>query len=97
MQYPTGEDPEDSNKVVPNAELATKVMIRVQKDEPIVLDKDALGLSTRLAKTKSTATSAPTASPSPSAKAKGKAKGSKAIAGLRGQTAAQQTCSIAAS
>ena len=91
MQYPTGEDPEDSNKVVPNAELATKVMIRVQKDEPIVLDKDALGLSTRLAKTRGKGT---TTSPSSSAKAK---KHSKALAGLRGQTAAQQTCSIAAS
>jgi len=94
VQYPTGEDPVDSNKVVPNAELATRLMIRVQKDEPVVLDKDALGLSTRLAKSKGTKRSDSTSSPSAAAKPK---KSSKAIAGLRGQTAAQQTCSIAAS
>jgi LCP family protein required for cell wall assembly len=90
VQYPTGEDPENPNKVIPNAELATKLMVRVQKDKPIVLDKHALGLSTKLAKTKSTGSSGSTASTGTAKKKSG------LISGLRGQTAAQQTCSIAA-
>ena len=94
VQYPTGEDPDDSNKVVPNAELATKLMVRVQKDERVALDKNALGLSTKLAKTGS-GTKAGTGSTAGTAKAKKKR--SDLIAGLRGQTAAEQTCSIARS
>jgi LCP family protein required for cell wall assembly len=95
VQYPTAEDPENANKVVPSTVLATALMERVQKDQSIGLDKDALGLSTKLEKAKAKAKKAAesTASPSPSASAT--ASDSDVLAGLRGQTAAQQTCSVA--
>jgi LCP family protein required for cell wall assembly len=92
VQYPTAEDPYNENKVVPYTALATTLLDRVQKDESIGLDKHALGLSTKLEKAKQKATSS--ASPTPSASATSKAD-SDVIAGLRGQTAAQQTCSVA--
>jgi LCP family protein required for cell wall assembly len=94
VQYPTAEDPLNANKVVPSTALATTLLDRVQKDESIGLDKDALGLSTKLekAKKKKAAEAAAAGSPSPSATAKAD---SDVIAGLRGQTAAQQTCSVA--
>jgi LCP family protein required for cell wall assembly len=91
VQYPTAEDPTNANKVVPSTALATTLLDRVQKDESIGLDKDALGLSTKLEKAKKKAAAA-SASPSPSASASAS---SDVIAGLRGQTASQQTCSVA--
>lgn len=96
VQYPVGDDPTNPNKVVPSTELATALISRVQKDEPIGLDKDALGLSTALEKAKKqkSSDSAPSAkrsgSPTP-----GPSASSDVLAGLRGQTAAQQTCSKA--
>ena len=99
VQYPTAEDPLNRNKVVPSAALAATLVERVQKDEAIGLGKDALGLSTKLAKDKtassSTTASSTKASPSPTKSAS--ATTSNVIAGLRGQTAAQKTCSIARS
>ncbi|WP_375388423.1 LCP family protein [uncultured Amnibacterium sp.] len=96
VQYPSAEDPYDANKVVPNTALATTLMDRVQQDAPIRLDKDALGLSTKLERSKAEkaakATGSPTASPSPSASATADPD---VLAGLRGQTAAEQTCSVA--
>ncbi len=92
VQYPTAEDPSNANKVVPSTVLATTLMDRVEKDESVGLDKDALGLSTKLKKAKKAAEAS--ASPSPSATSTEKAD-SDVIAGLRGQTAAQQTCSVA--
>lgn len=90
VQYPVAEDPYNPNKVVPATALAATLIQRVQQDQPIGLDKDALGLSTKLQKAKAAA--AAKASPSPSASATA---GSDVIAGLRGQTAAEQTCSVA--
>jgi LCP family protein required for cell wall assembly len=97
VQYPTAEDPYNANKVVPNTALATTLMERVQRDAPIVLDKDALGLSTKLEKAKKqkaaeAAAAGATDSPSPTATASADPD---VLAGLRGQTAAQQTCSVA--
>ncbi|MFD1721249.1 LCP family protein [Amnibacterium endophyticum] len=99
VQYPVVDDPVNHNKVVPNAQLAPVLMDRVLRDRPIALGDDALGLSTRLSKSKS---ADPTPSPS---KTTGTKKSESAgadgteedptIAGLRGQTAAQRTCSIA--
>lgn len=93
VQYPTAADPVNPNKVVPSTELASVLMQRVQQDKAIALDKDALGLSTTVknAKKKS-ATSSPSPSPSVSA-----SPDADVIAGLRGQTAAERTCSLAAS
>jgi LCP family protein required for cell wall assembly len=95
VQYPTAEDPLNPSKVVPSAALAATLMDRVQRDQSIGLDKDALGLSTKLEKAKKqkekeAASSTKSPTPSPSATAD-----SDVIAGLRGQTAAQQTCSVA--
>jgi LCP family protein required for cell wall assembly len=98
VQYPTAEDPENPSKVVPSAALATTLMDRVQQDRSIGLDKDALGLSTKLEKAKKKADKAAKATKSPSPSATATATGttdSDVIAGLRGQTAAEQTCSIA--
>ncbi len=94
VQYPSGADPQDPNKVVPNTELADALLRRVRADLPVALDASSLGLSTELATSKKTSSSASsTPSPSPATKKK---PSSAVIAGLRGQTAAQQTCSIAA-
>jgi LCP family protein required for cell wall assembly len=98
VQYPVTDDPVNPNKVVPNAALATALMDRVQQDAPIRLDKDALGLSTKLEKEKRKKAAAaaeeeesdPTASASPSAT---ETADPDVLTGLRGQTAAQQTCS----
>ena len=94
VQYPTAEDPTDANKVVPATTLAATLMDRVQKDESIGLDKNALGLSTKLEKQKAkeAAASSKTASPTPDPT---ESAASDVIAGLRGQTAAEQTCSKA--
>ncbi|TDS79666.1 LytR family transcriptional attenuator [Amnibacterium kyonggiense] len=94
VQYPTAEDPNDTAKVIPSTALATALIDRVQKDQAIGLDKDALGLSTKLEKAKGDKAASSTKSPSPSGSATAKADPD-VIAGLRGQTAAQQTCSIA--
>jgi len=98
VQYPTGADPENTNKVVPNTELADLLLRRIRADLPVALDKSSLGLSTELAPTKGTATATKAATttttvPSP----KPTKPSASVIQGLRGQTAAQQTCSIAKS
>jgi LCP family protein required for cell wall assembly len=94
VQFPTAADPLNPNKVVPDTALATTLLDRVQKDEPIGLDKNALGLSTKLEAARKKAAAAAkksaTATPSPTSTT-----GSDVIAGLRGQTAAEQTCSVA--
>jgi LCP family protein required for cell wall assembly len=97
VQYPTAEDPFNRNKVVPSAALAATLMERVQKDQPVGLDKNALGLASKLAEAKKKAKKAAaaagsTASPAPSGSATA---APDVLAGLRGQTAAQRTCSIA--
>lgn len=98
VQYPTGADPQNPNKVVPNTELADVLMRRIRADVPVELDKSSLGLSTELAPTAKAhaatasttkASSSPTPTPTKTSTA--------VIDGLRGQTAAQQTCSIARS
>lgn len=90
VQYPTAADPVNANKVVPSTELASVLMQRVQQDKAIALDKDALGLSTTVKNAKKKGA---TSSPSPSVSASPDAD---VIAGLRGQTAAERTCSLAA-
>jgi LCP family protein required for cell wall assembly len=96
VQYPTAEDPMNPNKVVPSTELASTLMQRVQQDKAVGLGKDALGLSTKLAKAKKSSDDATTSTKSPSPTKSASAKDGDVIAGLRGQTAAQRTCSIAA-
>lgn len=96
VQYPTAEDPMNPNKVVPSTQLASTLMQRVQQDEAVGLGKDALGLSTKLAGDKKSSGASTSATKSPSPTKSASTKNSDVIAGLRGQTAAQRTCSIAA-
>jgi LCP family protein required for cell wall assembly len=95
VQYPTGADPENPNKVVPNAELADALLRRVRADKQVALDASSLGLSTKLVgkkkKTSTSSGSTETSKPTPT-----KSASTAVISGLRGQTAAQKTCSIAA-
>ncbi len=94
VQYPVGEDAQDANRVVPNTELAARLMDRVQRDKRIGLDANALGDSSRLSKRHAGSKPDPTptarATPAPTKTDRA------TIDGLRGRTAAQQTCSIAA-
>ncbi len=112
VQYPNGADPENPNKVVPDTTLATQLMSRIINDQPVGLSKDSIGSNAELVKApKAKSTPKPTSSPTasstaapgapPSAGTDGvvtnAAKADTTISGLRGQTAAQSTCSVAAS
>lgn len=93
VQYPVGADPYDSAKVIPNAELAAKLVDRVQRDKRVALDDQALGLASKVKKKKKAEADEPSADPSSTPQPEKTDKAT--IDGLRGQTAAQQTCSIA--
>jgi LCP family protein required for cell wall assembly len=95
VQYPTAADPLNANKVVPYTALATTLLDRVQKDESIGLDKNALGLSTKLAAARKKAAAAKKAATSTPTPTSTSTASTDVIAGLRGQTAAEQTCSVA--
>jgi LCP family protein required for cell wall assembly len=86
VQYPTLPSPVNPDKVVPNPTLAAKLVARVRADQRIALDTNALGPA---AVASGTPTPRPTASPRPTRT------DSATVAGLRGRTAAQQTCSVA--
>ncbi|MBW4041341.1 MAG: LytR family transcriptional regulator [Acidobacteria bacterium] len=91
VQYPTRPDPANLNKVVPDPYLAPLLLKRISTDQPVRLDHAASGYSTTVVKAPAhhAATSTPT--PSPTSTARQPA----ALSGLNGQTAAQQTCSVA--
>jgi LCP family protein required for cell wall assembly len=96
VQFPTQPDPANTNKVVPDSSLTPALLNRITADQPVQLSKTTHGYSTTASKsTPSTkvATTAPTktGSTTPAGKA-----ATKPINGLRGQTAAQETCSVAA-
>ncbi|MFI5038953.1 MAG: LCP family protein [Solirubrobacterales bacterium] len=103
VQYPVATDPADVNKVVPDPVLAATLMQRVRAGRPITLGKDDLGVSAVLApkashssgasSSSATTGTSPSERPSPSPSASS----SSSISGLKGQTAAEQTCSVAAS
>jgi hypothetical protein len=86
VQYPTLPSPVNPDKVVPNPTLAAKLVARVRADQRIALDTNALGPA---AVASGTPTPRSTASPRPTRT------DSATVAGLRGRTAAQQTCSVA--
>ena len=76
--------------------LAATLMSRVKAGEPITLDKSNLGVSAVLSPAKS-GSGASSAAPTPAASPSASTSASSSIAGLKGQTAAEQTCSVAAS
>ncbi|MEB0003861.1 LCP family protein [Cryobacterium sp. RTC2.1] len=105
VQYPSATDPQDTNKLVPSTALAKKLFAAVTADQSFTLDAKSLGNSAELDPTAAPAAT-PTPTPTPTASATGAATGTPTpaatdaaapveIAGLRGQTASQQTCSIA--
>ncbi|MCI4656987.1 LCP family protein [Cryobacterium zhongshanensis] len=109
VQYPSATDPDNLAKLVPSTALAKKLFAAVTADQSFTLDAKSLGNSAELDPTATpaatpAATSTPT--PTPTAPATDAATGTPTpaatdaaapveIAGLRGQTASQQTCSIA--
>lgn len=92
VQYPTRPDPANLNKVIPDPVLAPLLMGRIAKDQPVRLAHAASGYSTTVragTPTRAARTPAPTATPSSAARQPA------ALSGLNGQTADQQTCSVA--
>lgn len=94
VQYPTQTDPQNVNKVVPDPELARVLLTRIRHSEAIPLGTSNLGISTALTRAKPR----PTASAQPTTASSGTTAPSTdpAIPGLKGQTADEQTCSVAA-
>ena len=102
VQYPVVDDPDDSNKVIPDAELATILAGKLATDTPIVLSADALSPSVTLDPSVPVADPAavdPAADPNaavPDPAATDPAAVPPAVdEGLSGMTANQATCSIA--
>lgn len=106
VQFPNVEYPANKNKVMPDADLAEKLMDKIQADEPFGLAADSLGSSVTVAPGTGEQPSddpdpAPTEAPTgtaPPAQPGGDAAvaaGPEVLEGLRGQTARQETCSVA--
>lgn len=105
VQYPSVEDPDDSAKVVPDEALAAALLQKVATDSPISLASGSLGTGVTAADGSADAgSSAPAdagdattdvstdgATDAPTAAATDP----DVIAGLTGQTASEQTCSVA--
>ena len=98
VQYPAVDDPEDAAKLVPSETLATELFTRLKTDQPFTLDDKSLGSGAQADPAAPTAPD-PAATPDPAAPVDPAATpdptAQETIAGLRGQTADQQTCSIA--
>jgi LCP family protein required for cell wall assembly len=86
VQYPTAQDPANHDKVIPDAAIAATLTSRVRHDEPIALDKDALGPAV--------VDSGPTPGPTSTSTPAPSRTDAATIAGLKGRTAAQRTCSV---
>ena len=91
VQFPTRPDPANLNKVVPDPTLAATLLQRVRGRQADLArhveprrERRAVHAEARTSSAEPVASSS--ASPSPSS-----------ISGLKGQTAAEQTCSVAAS
>ena len=91
VQYPTRPDPANLNKVVPDPYLAPVLLKRIAADQPVRLTHAASGYSTTSVK----ARRQPSASRTPSHSSSSTAPQPAALSGLNGQTADQQTCSVA--
>lgn len=89
VQFPSADDPDNKAKLVPSEALATELFARMKTDQPFTLDDKSLGNGAQA----DPATPAPAATGDPAATSVPAAP--ETIAGLRGQTANQQTCSIA--
>lgn len=101
VQFPTSTDPDDANRVVPSERLATRLLAMIKADQSVSLDADSLGKGTVLESPSPTPRAKDPRSPAaPGAPASDSTPGqnshdSSSIDGLRGQTADEQTCSVA--
>lgn len=103
VQYParTGLEGVFANKAAPVESLAEELFEKIRNDEPFLLEADATGNGSSLDPNAAPATPAPTASPSASASPEvpavpgTEAEPAEVLTGVLGQTAAQQTCSVA--
>jgi LCP family protein required for cell wall assembly len=90
VQYPNLPDPENGNKIIPDVELAARLMEKIHRDQPFALDDSALGAEVTVPDATPAAGSTPAAAPTNPV-----AGDPEVLNGLRGQTANQQTCSVA--
>jgi LCP family protein required for cell wall assembly len=98
VQYPSAESYDDPNKVVPVQDLADALFAKVQTDQPFTLAEDSTGTgSTVVEDPNAPVTETPTepAVPDPAATDVPVEAGPEVIDGLKGQTAAEQTCASA--
>jgi LCP family protein required for cell wall assembly len=97
VQFPTQPDPANTNKVVPADTLAPALLERIAKDQPVRLSPTTHGYSTTVtAGHRATSSRSPHAAPTGApAAAKKQQSASAPLSGLSGQTANQQTCSVA--
>lgn len=86
VQYPTAPDPDNPDRVIPDAALAARLVDRVKQDSAVSLDKEALAGVERRGTVRAT--------PVPTASEAGPSSETDLLAGLKGRTAAQQTCSV---
>ncbi len=91
VQYPTRPDPANLNKVIPDPYLAPTLLKRISADEPVRLAHAASGYSTTVGTARVRPSAPRTPGPAPSSTASQPA----VLSGLNGQTADQQTCSVA--
>ena len=101
VTFPTVENPSDVNKLIPSETLAEELVTKLQNDQPIKLDENALRDGSVVTADEGTvdpavptdgATDPATGLPTETATADPSAD---VVAGLQGQSAAQETCSAA--
>lgn len=99
VQFPNYQDPDNPAKVVPDYDLADRLMSKIGADQPFVLDDGALGSDVTVDPNVPVAPIAPVAPTTPSTETPAPtdpaADAPEVLAGLRGQTGSQQTCSVA--
>jgi hypothetical protein len=97
VQYPSVDDPDDPNKVVPAQSLADDLFTKVLADQPFTLGADSTSTGSTVVADPGAEVPAPveTAAPEATDPATGAPTTEAApevIEGLKGQTAAQETC-----
>jgi LCP family protein required for cell wall assembly len=101
VQYPNLPNPDNANKIIPDRELANRLMEKIQADQPFALDESALGAYVTVDPSAPLAAAPlpdeevdapPTETVAPTKPTDG---APEILKGLRGQTADQQTCSVA--
>ncbi|MGD8193768.1 LCP family protein [Herbiconiux sp. P18] len=100
VQYPSGSDADNPNKVVPVTSLADDLFAKILADQPFTLGDDATSTGSTVVADPNAETPVPVETTAPDAgttpdtgtPTTTDAAGPEVIEGLKGQTAAQQTC-----